>query len=477
MHFGSKDGFQGNSSLTRFWSIIAFGCLIGIGVYFLSEKETRWIIAPALALAGGIFLIVVPEKKTVLTALFVFSFQVDIYLRFLYGRAGSTEGLALPLVVIAGSILAVWHYASGTTRWFTWGGSVRLPIFAFLTIIAISAIFSSERFVGLTTLLYVLEYYFLYWLAFNIIRSPDDFRRVIALLFTILGIQASVYFVQSALGITFDFLGNTLEEGDVPRPGGTVSTNPAGFVSFIMPALMMASAIALSKFRRAVSRSSLILMIMGVGAVGLSFTRAAWIGLVVGFLAIGIIGARRKWLDLRMIVIVFTVISVGGIALLPKMLDRVSSDYQVNGGGPSNDTYNERMGLNKIAFNIIAHNPLLGVGPGAYSHEYKAYVPPGLNQWLSTVHNTYLLWAAEIGIAGGFVFIGIIATGLRVAYRLSRTPTSVVSICATGWLSAVLVLAWMMFWVPWTGFAYNGMFWFMLGVMDSAERLVRAERG
>lgn len=474
MPFRSENVVVDSLSSSRFWSVLVLGCLIGIGVYFLSEKEIRWMMVPVLALAGGIFLLVVPEKKTVLTALFVLSFQVDIYLRFLYGRAGSTEGLALPLVVIAGSLLAGWHYLFGNTRHFKWGGSVGLPILAFLTIAAISAMFSSERFVGLTTLLYLVEYYFLYWLAFNIIRSADDFRRVVALLFIVLGIQASVYFVQSALGVTFDFLGNTIEGGEVPRPGGTVSTNPAGFVSFIMPALMMASAIALSKFRNVLSKFSLLLMLMGVGAVGLSFTRAAWIGLVFGFVVIGLIGSRQKWINRRMTIVVFSVFLIGAVVLLPKMLQRVSSDYRVSDSGSASETLNERMGLNKIAFNVIMNHPLLGVGPGAYSHVYKEYVPARLNQWLYTVHNTYLLWAAEIGIAGGLFFICIIATGLRVAFRLSRSPTTIVSICATGWFGAVVVLSWMMFWVPWTGFSYNGMLWFMLGVMDGAERLVRS---
>ena len=459
-------------SIAKFSLVIGLGCFLGLGVLFLAGKELRWLMMPALVLFAAIFIMAVPAKQKVLTTIFVLSFQIDMYLRFFYGRAGSNEGLALPLVVIAGAILAGWYYFSGNIRGFDWGGSMRRPIAALLIIMVVSIAASSEKFLGLSALVYTLEYYFLYWLAFNIVRTQQDFKRVILLILITLAMQSLVYFAQSAMGITFDFLGNTIEEEEVPRPGGTVSSNPAGFVSFIMPALMMASAVALSLQRRLPGAFAVPLMFMGLAAVGLSFTRAAWLGLGFGFIAIIWISARRRWLNPRMIVAVAVVVAIGLIALLPQMLQRASSDYGSTGVGATAEAYNERMGLNIIALNVIAHHPLLGVGPGAYSHEFKAYVPAGMNQWLFTVHNQYLLWAAETGIPGGIAFIVFLVAGFRIALRLSRAPPSLVSVCATGWFGAMVVLAWMMFWVPWIGFSYNAMFWFMLGLMDGAQRLV-----
>lgn len=471
-----KNGGYALPSFVWLFVVIAFGIALGGGVFFLAGKDLRWIMFPVIALTGAIFLIVVPEKKKVFTAIFVLSFQIDMYLRFFYGRAGSNEGLALPLVVIAGAVLASWYYFSGRMRGFTVGGSMRWPIAAFMLILAISAAASSERFIGLTTFVYVLEYYFLYWMAFNIVQTKEEFQRLVSLTLITLCAQSLVYFIQSALGITFDFLGDTIAEESVPRPGGTVSSNPAGFVSFILPALMIASAFALSKYRQFFGQYSIYLMFMGLAAIGLSFTRAAWIGLPVGFAVVVMIASRRRWLNFKMVIAVVAVAAIGLVALLPKMMLRVSSDYSSTGAGATVDSFDERMGLNLIALNVIAHNPILGVGPGAYSHEFKAYVPVGLNQWLYTVHNVYLLWAAEIGIPGGVAFISIILVGATVALRLSKMPPSFISICATGWLGAIVVLAWMMFWVPWIGFSYNAIFWFMLGLMDGAQRLVSSRK-
>ena len=365
MQFEPEQTVRNYPSIAKLVLLASFGCLFGLGVYLLSDMEMRWFLAPMLALAGAVFILVVPQKKKVLTAIFVLSFQVDIYVRFFYGRAGSNEGLSLSLVVAAGTVLAGWYLFWGNTRIFSWGGSLRWIIATLLSIMFVSAATSSERFAGLSTIFTTLQYYFLYWLAFNITRTQEDFRRIVVLLLIILGIQSVIYFIQSALGVTFDFLGNTIAEEDVPRPGGTVSANPAGFVSFIMPALMMVSALAVSKYRRVLGHFAIPLMFMGLAAVGLSFTRAAWIGLVFGFAAIAVIGIKNRWLNTQMIAVVGCVAVVGILALLPKMYDRVSSDYGVGGVNGTVESYKERMGLNLIAINVIAHHPLLGIGPGA----------------------------------------------------------------------------------------------------------------
>ena len=460
-------------SINRSFPIMVFGSVVGLGVLLLVDKDLRWIVAALLALAGAVFMLVVQEKKKVLTIVFILSFQINIILRLFHGHSGSAEGIGLPLVVLTGAALAGWYYFSGNAQDFSWGGSLRGTIAALIALLCTSTVTSSERFVGIGALIFALEYYFLYWLAFNISRTYADFQRIIVLLLVVLGTQSLVYFVQSLLGITFDFLGNVSEEGTVPRPGGTVSTNPDGFVSFMFPALMIASALAFSKQRRVSNAFVVPIMFLGVAAIGLSYTRAAWIGLVFGFLAIVIFGIKNKWIKVRMVFAVTAVATVGIIGLLPKMFDRVSSDYGKGGVvDGAIESFNERMGLNRIAFNIISNSPLFGVGPGAYSYVYKSYVPSGMNQWLFTVHNEYLLRAAETGVPGAIAFICLLIGGLRIALRLSRGPPTLLSICASGWYGAIIVLMWMMFWVPWNGFAYNAMFWFMLGLMDGAQRLI-----
>ncbi len=440
----------------KYLMVLGLGVSIGLLILLLADREARWMVIAAAALFGLLFIFIMPAKQKLLTTIFILSLQVDIYLRFLYGRAGSNEGLAIPLVVFGGGGVLVWYAIAGRLRAFRWAGSMGIPILLLLATGVLSIVTSSERFVGLTSLLYNLELYFLYWLAFNLGRSQEDFDRIIKLLLIMLGTQAIIYFVQSALGITFNFMGETIRGGDVPRPGGTVSTNPAGFTSFIMPALMVTCAFVISRPSLLPRPYMLALMVLGTVAIGLSFTRAAWIGFAMALVTIILIGWRRRTLQSRMVFWII-VITVAGIAiLLPTMLTRVSGDYAALGGDPNEATLNERMALVRIALDIIAAHPFTGIGTGAYSQVFRAYANE-TNQWLFIVHNEFLLRAAETGIPGAIAFLVFLIAGFRIALRLAQTKPSLISVSALGWFGALVALVWQMNWVPWIGWSYNAM--------------------
>ncbi len=163
---------------------------------------------------------------------------------------------------------------------------MRGPIIALFATTMLSLATTSERFVGLANLIVSCELYFLYWLSLNIVHSHEDFKRILKLLFIVLAAQSIVYIIQSSLGITFDLVGQVWEEGRIARPGGAVSTNPAGFTSFIMPALLIACALVLNKTQVFPRLPTIILVLLGTTAVGLSFTRAAWIKYALGIFTI-----------------------------------------------------------------------------------------------------------------------------------------------------------------------------------------------
>ena len=97
-------------SIGRSFPLILFGCVVGLGVLLLADRELRWIMASSFALLGAVVFLVIPEKKIVLTSVFILSFQVNIILRFFHGHSGSTEGIGLPLVFLTGIVLAGWYH-------------------------------------------------------------------------------------------------------------------------------------------------------------------------------------------------------------------------------------------------------------------------------------------------------------------------------------------------------------------------------
>jgi putative inorganic carbon (HCO3(-)) transporter len=348
---------------------------------------------------------------------------------------------------------------------------MRRPIIALMVTTVLSMLATSERFIGLTYFLYLLEYYFLYWLTYNMVQSEEDFRRIVRLLLVAIAMQSVIYFIQSGLGVTFDLVGQTWEEGDISRPGGTVSTNPAGFASFIMPPLFMAIAIAIVKARVWPRGYAVLVSLMGIAALVLTFTRGAWSGFALGMIVVAIMGVRSRAIPGKTVLLGTAAAVIGGLMLLPVMLARVAGDYSGEGGSTTSGL-DERLGLIQIALNIVAEHPVTGIGPGSYGYLFKSHLPGGMDQWLFVVHNEFLLRAAEIGIPGALAFVFFLIVGFKVALRLARTGQTLIGVCALGWFGALIALVWQMNWVPWIGWSYNAMLWVMLGLMDAAQRLV-----
>jgi hypothetical protein len=438
---------------------------IGIGVGLISiglgAFELRWIVLVFAVIIGWLVITLVRDRERLLTTLFLLSMQMDIYVRFLHGRA-STAGFEFPLSVCVGMLLwAQMRVTEDTRGSFVWFGELFKPIRAALVTTFVALLFTNERFAGAGRLLFELQLVFVYALAMNIVRRENDARKLTSIMLLTLGVQSVICIIQWRLGMSFSLLGDTDDLGDIPRPGGTVSTNPAGFCSFIMPALMVAAARFMNRDRREQHPFDWLLVLLGVTAIILTFTRAAWVGLALGLGYITVIGVRRRYITARKLVIVAVAVVAIAIPAIPLMQARLNL-------APVGDSYDERANLNWIAVNVIIHHPLFGLGPGAYDQEFKQYLPPGADRfWLAGVHNEYLMRTAETGLPGGIAFVWLLLSALAQARRLSHSTDTRTRIFALGWSAGLLALAWQMYWVPWRGFSYNSILWLFMGATEA----------
>ncbi|MEN8129068.1 MAG: O-antigen ligase family protein [Pseudomonadota bacterium] len=459
---------------SRYFRDSVFGVILGIFVIVTYGLETRWIVYLSVLLAGTLFFLLNTRKEALLIAVFFLSFQVDVYVRPFFGRAGSA-GIEIPMVVFTGFALLIWYlviYGQRKINSFNWSGSLGIFIIFLLSTSFLSLTFTTEIFVGIARIIFELELVFIYWLSFNLVRSKNDLQKILKLLFIALAIQSFIYYIQSALGITFSLTGEVFQESEaIPRPGGTVSTNPAGFASFISPILLIGFSLYLAQRHEFKVRLLPVLVFLGSAAMVLTFTRAVWVGLVIGLIIIIIMSIRRKNYHRRRGLILISAMLIGALIFIPIMLNkRLSNQYQDEGA------LEERIRLMLVAVNVIEANPIVGIGPGAYSHVYKKYVSSELAQgWLYEVHNEFILRAAETGIPGGIAFLLLILAALRQAMKLSRSEDETIRIIAIGWFSSLVSLSWQMAWVPWRGFSYNAMLWLMLGLMDGVTMYIQQE--
>jgi len=446
---------------------IALGVLAGVVALQTAALDLRWVVIPLAGLFGGLFVMMLPDKERLLTASFFLSLQANLSLRVLHGHAGS-PGLVFPLTVVIGIALTaiqLWRGDFRHDRRWSWGGPMVVPIAAYFVTILLSLLTTSERFVGLCQLLVECQVYFVFLVALNYIRDEDDLGRVIRLLLITLAMQSLVYYVQSALGISFTLTGRIIDQGEIARPGGTVSTVPAEFASFIIPILTIAIALFMCR-GRAINRSFVLgTVLLGAGAIALTYTRAAWCATVIGGLWVLLVGNSRRLLRPGAFGYALAAGAVAAVVAVPLVSQRLAQS-------PLDESYDERRVLMQMATHVIAAEPITGVGPGAYGHTYKRYLPPELDDaWMFVVHNNYLRRTAENGIPGGAAFVFLLFSGIRLATRLTRSRLALTRALGLGAGAGITALCFEMYWDTWQAFAYNAMLWLILGLLVAALRI------
>lgn len=452
---------------------VLLGVAFGAVVFALAGMELRWQVYFGAAVIFLLLILATQNRERVLWGLMLLTLQLDVSVRLMHGHAGSA-GIAfqLPVLVAVGVLLS--EIMSGRLRdqQFAWGGALGWASLGLFTSMAISTLTSTENFAGVCALLQHAQLFLLYWLVVNGVRTEKRFQRVLFVLLVVLCTQSFIYYLQSALGITFSATGESREGGDLPRHGGTVATAPNGFTNFIMPLLFISSSLFLCGYRGWRNARWVVGLAgaMGAVALALTLTRAAWAAFLVGLFWIMFLGYRRRDVSVRMIGAVFALIGVMAIAFTPLMIARLN-------GAPMESSYTERYALMQMALAVIKAHPVLGVGPGAYAMTFQAYIPPEwAHAWRFTVHNHYLLRTAEAGIPGGIAWVALMITGIVMAVRLTKSRIATYRIFGYAASATLIAYAFTMYWDTWTFFAIHSMLWVMLGLIAAATSLDRSQR-
>ena len=446
------------------------GVALGVLIVALSQAEIRWLVYGCAGIAFVAAVLMVRNQAGFLWLTFVLALQLDVTIRFLYLYQES-EGLSFPLPVWIGLALLMRALANRCWRPVRWGGRLMAAMMglAATTVLAIS--YSSYRFIGWAVLLTQAQLCFIFFLALNYVRSANQLRHALDILFLVLIVQSLIYYVQTALGLTFTLTGEAIEAGSrLPRPGGTVATHPSGFCNFMLPLMLIAVAHFLAPAtNRARSWYIALAIVLSVGALVLTLTRASWAAFALGLLWIALFGFRRRLLSPFKFAAIGVIALTAGLAGAPKMMERIA-------GAPVKSSYDERAALMEMAKRVIVAHPLVGVGPGAYDFMYKKYLTGDLaTRWQWTVHNHYLLRSAETGIPGGAMFVLLLLLALRQAMRLRKSSNRLVSATALGWSAGIVSQLFSMYWDMWTFFTGQSMFWFLLGIVSAAEQISREE--
>jgi putative inorganic carbon (HCO3(-)) transporter len=169
-----------------------------------------------------------------------------------------------------------------------------------------------------------------------------------------------------------------------------------------------------------------------VGAIVLSYTRAAWVSLVAALLCYLIFALRIKTTIVVGTAFAFVVLVLLNWTAIQMELERneeqSSTDYASHVQSVTNITTDasnvERINRWGCAIRMFAEKPVLGWGPGTYMFQYAPFQKFSERTIISTnfgeggnAHSEYIGALAEQGVLGSFFFMLILLT---VVYRASR---------------------------------------------------------
>jgi O-antigen ligase len=167
-------------------------------------------------------------------------------------------------------------------------------------------------------------------------------------------------------------------------------------------------------------------------ALGLTFTRSAWVGVCLG------LSVLLMLRDRRLVALVPAVLAVAVVLAPASVTDRVYSIFDMK-----DPTNRDRVAMLKSGAAMVEDHPLTGVGPDQVKQVYTQYRVPEAVQDLNVhLHNVPMQIAAERGLVALMVWCWFIWTAGRELYkRVVHGSRQTRTLAATGLASLAAMLA------------------------------------
>jgi O-antigen ligase len=200
-------------------------------------------------------------------------------------------------------------------------------------------------------------------------------------------------------------------------------------------------------------------------AVLYSYSRGAWLSAVSAFLVVAVMKRLRLGYAVLLVVVVTITVTLSE----PPFLQRATVATQETMMAEDMT----RILLLRTAFNMIADNPVFGLGPGTFMAEFDAYKVPGDYSTTCHPHNDFVNSAVRSGILGTVLFVTILILSLRIGLGLYRNSTDpAVKRLAVGLVAGLVALtASSMFQCSFGDSEIAIQAWFIIGSLAALLRL------
>ncbi len=390
--------------------LVFTGLVASITSWIIWSLELKWAVFSFIGVLFPFILAMIKDTRRFIMALLVFVVPLNAdYYFVLHPSPGGANGIDIGLTDILLIILMVqtFLYASnskqtGAIKFFP---AISLPTLAIIAISIFSLLWAKDVQWGLFDIINFTKAFLFFFFLANNIKNKSDLTLVLKAFFAGLVIQAMIVGLQYYKGTNLGLLGLgeppqilefEMKAADVARPGGTIGhcNNLARYVGLILPISIILTLVTASS--KSMSRLAAFVSIAGILALIYTLTRSSWLGLLLSIAVMIPYMFKHRLMSFR---------TIGKFALGLMLLLVLLSAY----GGViwdrliSNDmgSAKTRLTTAQVAIHVIEDHPIFGVGINNYGSILEKY-------WsskdsftrIAAVHNTFLLYTAELGLVG-----------------------------------------------------------------------------
>ena len=244
-------------------------------------------------------------------------------------------------------------------------------------------------------------------------RNAGDLKRLAAAGSVVILVSAAWGVVQRLQGVEIvaSYVDKTLNAG---MPGRVQSyfDNPNTYAQVLVMLLPLTAALMVTSKKPLGKAAALCVLLAGILALGMTYSRASWIGLAA---AAGIFLILWK----PGLIPPILILAVICIPLLP---ESITNRLLTIGKATSDSTVTSRFPLYQAGFEVLKQSPITGAGLGGdavreYILDHKIYK---LMIYYAHLHNVFLEVWVESGLLGFLSFVAASLWGLKGMARGSR---------------------------------------------------------
>jgi putative inorganic carbon (hco3(-)) transporter len=252
----------------------------------------------------------------------------------------------------------------------------------------------------------------IFFVVINVLRTPRQLRFYILLVLV-------AFMIYPARGALENYVtGNTLFGRVI---WNKIYSNPNDLGAMTLLATGLALAIATVRTERRGVRWAVGLCVPALIAIMLlTQSRGVFIGLIVGFAPVLLAQIRKRpsfALPVLIAVVVTGVLVPATVWHRLGGISKLTSTETIAEADPEGSA-EQRFQIDETAWRIFKSHPLIGIGIGCYQEANELYSP---ELGKRDAHNTYLALAAEMGVPGLLLWLGLVSSVLLQVKRYRRS--------------------------------------------------------